>query len=72
MLDNLNTAGERVGLYLNLKEMKVISNIKMTKFDVRGENIKLVDHFSLLGSIIEEDGSCKKELSKFSKETGTR
>ena len=64
MLYNLNTAEGMVGLYLNLKKTKVIFNTKMINFDIRGENIEVVDHFSLLGSIIEADCSCKKELSK--------
>ena len=64
LLDNLNFAGERMGLHLNLKKTKVISNTKMTKFEVRVEKKEMVEHLSLLGSMIEENGSCKKELSK--------
>jgi len=49
---------------LNLKKTKVISNTGMSQFTVNGENIEVVKHFNLLGSMIEEDGSCGREVER--------
>jgi len=42
----------------------VKSNAKLSSFQVEGVEIEIVRHFNLLGSVIEEMGTCKSELAK--------
>jgi len=60
----VNDAGENAGEHLNVKETKVMSNAKMSTFQVKGMNIEVVGHFNLLGSIIEKEKTCTSELAR--------
>ena len=62
--DRVDGAGRKVGLHLNLKKTKVMSNSSVTLFQINNVDIEVVKTFKLLGSIIEEEGTCGSELAR--------
>ena len=63
LVERVDEAGRRVGLHLNLKKTKVMSNSSVTLFQINNVDIEVVKTFNLLGSIIEETGTCGSELA---------
>ena len=48
----------QAGLYLNLKNTKVMSTEEIEEFEVDGEKVGVVRDFVFLGANIEDSGSC--------------
>jgi len=64
LIQDVTRASKKAGLHLNIKKTKVMSNAGITEFMVDGERIEVVKSFNLLGSIVEEEGTCRSELSR--------
>jgi len=64
ILSRVKTAGEEVGLHLNLQKTKVLSTAAINTFTLDGISIEVVPSFSLLGSVIEDHGECAMEIKK--------
>lgn len=64
LIERVTLASEQAGLSLNIKKTKVLSNSGMTTFTANNENIEVVDHFVFLGSVIDEDSGCTRELTR--------
>jgi hypothetical protein len=62
LIEKVTCASGKAGLYLNIQKTKVMSTAELQSFSLNNKNIEVVDHFNLLGSILEEEGSCKQEI----------
>jgi len=58
ILQAMKSAGEKVGIYLNVKNTKILSTSTLNSFDVDGAEVEVVGSFALLGSIIDSQGHC--------------
>jgi len=57
-------AGEKVGLHLNVKKTKILSTATLHSFFVDGVEVEVVGSFSLLGSLIDNQGHCASEIKR--------
>jgi hypothetical protein len=64
LLKRVKKASEKSGLYLNMKKTKILTTAKWNVFELDGEEIEVVKDFSLLGSLIDRDGGCKREVKR--------
>ena len=60
----VTTANEKFGLHLNLKKTKIMSSTGMRTFKTKDGDIEVVNHFNLLGSVLDEDGGYGRELMR--------
>jgi len=51
-----------VGLYFNIKKTKIMITTKLDRFEIDGEKIEVVTSFTFLGSEVEKEGWCDKEI----------
>jgi len=49
---------------LNFNKTKVISNVGMATFAANNENVKVVKHFNLLGSVIDTERTCMSQVAR--------
>ena len=49
---------EKVGLKLNIQTTKIMASGPITSWQIDGETMETVRHFTFLGSKITEDGDC--------------
>ena len=62
LIEKVQLASEKAGLFLNIKKTKVLTNTKLASFKANNVVIEVVQSFPLLGSTIHEDGDCKPEI----------
>ena len=55
---------EKVGLKLNIQEMKIMASGPITPRDINGETVETVSDFILGGSKIIADGDCSHEVKR--------
>ena len=55
---------EKVGLKLNIQNMKIIASGPITSREIDGETVETVADFIFLGSKITADGDCSHEIKR--------
>ena len=55
---------EKVGLKLNIQEMKIMASGPITSWEIDGETVDTVSNFILGGSKITADGDCSHEIKR--------
>ena len=55
---------EKVGLKLNIQNMKIMASIPITSWEIDGETVETVSDFIFLGSKITADGDCSHEIKR--------
>ena len=55
---------EKVGLKLNLQEMKIMASGSITSWEIDGETVATVADFIFLVSQITADGDCSHEIKR--------
>ena len=55
---------EKVGLKLNIQEMKIIASGPITSWQIDGETMKTVKDFIFLGSKITANGDCSHGIKR--------
>ena len=55
---------EKVGLKLNILEMKIMASGPITSWEIDGETVKTVPDFIFWGSKITADGDCSHEIKR--------
>ena len=55
---------EKVGLKLNIQKTKIMASGPITSWQIDGETVETVTHFTLLGSKITADGDCSHEIKR--------
>ena len=55
---------EKVGLKLNIQEMKIMASCPITSWEIDGETVQTLSDFIFLGSKITADGDCSHEIKR--------
>ena len=55
---------EKVGLNLNIQEMKIMASVPITSWEIDGETVETASDFNFLGSKIAADGDCSHEIKR--------
>ena len=55
---------EKVGLKLNIQQMKIMVSGPITSWEIDGETVETVSDFIFLGSKIMADGDCSPEIKR--------
>ena len=55
---------EKVGLKLNIQNMKIMASGPITSWQIDGETVETVSDFIFLGSKITADGDCSQEIKR--------
>jgi len=55
---------EKVGLKLNIQEMKIKASGPITSWQIDGEKMETLTDFIFLGSKITADGDCSHEIKR--------
>ena len=61
LLMKMQEESEKVGLKLNIQEMKIMASGPITSWEIDGETVETVSNFILGGSKITADGDCSHE-----------
>ena len=64
LLMKVKEESEKVGLKLNIQNMKIMSFVPITSWQIDGETMETVTHFILWGSKITGDGDCSHEMKR--------
>ena len=56
--------GGKVGLKLNIQNMKIMASGPVTSWQIDGETMETVTDFIFLGSKINADGDCSHEIKR--------
>jgi hypothetical protein len=64
LIERVKEAGEKAGLYLNMKKTKVLTTTNIQKFMIQNEEVEVVKSFGFLGSTIEDEGECQMEIKR--------
>ena len=62
LLMKMKVESERVGLKLNIQEMKIMASSHITSWEIDGETVETVSDFILGGSKITADGDAAMKL----------
>ena len=62
LLMKVKEESEKVGLQLNIQEMKIMASGPITSWEIDGEAMETVSDFILEGSKITADGDCSHEI----------
>ena len=60
----VNVESEKVGLKLNIQEMKIMASGSITSWEIDGETVETVSDFIFLDSKITADGDCSHEIKR--------
>src|SRR6218665_1867056 len=60
----LKRESEKAGLYFNIKKTKIMTTAKWDRCEIDGEEIEVVTSFTFLGSEVEKEGRCDKEIKR--------
>ena len=55
---------KKVGLFLNIQKMKIMTSGPMTLWEIDGETVETVSDLISLGSKITADGDCSHEIKR--------
>ena len=64
LLKKVKEESEKVGLKLNIQEIKIMSSDTIISWQIDGETIQTVSDFIFLGSKITADGDCSHEIKR--------
>ena len=64
LLMKVKEESEKVGLKLNIQEMKIMASGPITSWEIDGETVQTVSDFILGGSKITGDGDCSHEIKR--------
>ena len=64
LLMKVKEESEKVGLKLNIQNMKIMSSSPITSWQIDGETVETVRDFILGGSKITADGDCSHEIKR--------
>ena len=64
LLMKVKEGSEKVGLKLNIQEMKIMASGPITSWEIDGETVKTVSDFIFGGSKITADGDCSHEIKR--------
>ena len=64
LLMKVKEESEKVGLELNIQEMKIMASGPTTSWEIDGETVETVSDFIFLGSKITADGDCSHEIKR--------
>ena len=64
LIDDLKVESEKVGLKLNIQEMKIMASSPLTSWEIDGETVETVSDFIFLGSKITTDCDCSHEIKR--------
>ena len=62
LLMKVKEESEKVGLKLNIQKTKIMASGPITSWEIDGETVETVSHFTFLGSKITADGDCSHEI----------
>ena len=62
LLMKVKEESEKVGLKLNIQEIKIMASGPITSWEIDGETVGTVSDFIFLGSKITVDGDCSHEI----------
>ena len=62
----MKVESEKVGLKLNIQEMKIMASGPITSWQIDGETVETVSDFIFGGSKITADGDCSHEIKRHS------
>ena len=64
LLMKVQEASEKAGLKLNIQKTKIMASSFITSWQIDGETMETVTHFTFLGSKITADGDCSHEIKR--------
>ena len=64
LLMKVKEESEKVGLKLNIQEMKIMASGPITSLEIDGEIVETVSDFIFGGSKITADGDCSHEIKR--------
>ena len=64
LLMKIKEESEKVGLKLNIQEMKIMASGPITSWQIDGETVDTVSDFNFFGSKITADGDCSHEIKR--------
>ena len=64
LLTKVKEESEKVGLKLNIQKTKIMASGPITSWEIDGETVETVSHFSFRGSKITADGDCSHEIKR--------
>ena len=64
LIDDLKVESEKVGLKLNIQEMKIMAPGPITSWQIDGKTMETVTGFIFGGSKITADGDCSHEIKR--------
>ena len=64
LIRSLNRESKNAGLYFNIRKTKIITTGNWDSFEIDGEEIEIVTSFTFLGSEVEKEGRCDKEIKR--------
>ena len=64
LLMKVKEESEKVGLKLNIQQMKIMASGPITSWQIDGETVETVSDFILGGSKITADGDCSHEIKR--------
>ena len=64
LLMKVKEESEKVGLKLNIQEMKIMASGPITSWETDEETVETVSDFIFLGSKITADGDCSHEIKR--------
>ena len=64
LLMKVKEESEKVGLKLNIQEIKIMASDPITSWQIDGKTVETVTDFIFLGSKITADGDCSHEIKR--------
>ena len=64
LLMNVKVESEKVGLKINIQNMKIMASGPITSWEIDGETVERVSDFIFGGSKITADGDCSHEIKR--------
>ena len=64
ILMNVREEGEKAGLKLNIRKMKIVASSPITSWQTDGENVETVSDFIFLGPKVNVDGDCSHKIKR--------
>ena len=64
LLMKVKEESEKVGLKLNIQEMKIMASCPITSWEIDGETVQTLSDFIFLGSKITADGDCSHKIKR--------
>ena len=64
LLMKVKEDSEKVGLKLNIQQMKIMASSHITSWEIDGETVETMSNFIFWGSKITADGDCSHEIKR--------